>query len=59
MAGRIVREAAVTRKKGHLYFIDKQGNVRETKMNRRGGKPGRSVPRKNKCTKTAKASKKK
>ena len=30
--GKIVAKNVVKRKKGMLYFVDKSGNVRETKM---------------------------
>ncbi len=36
---RIVSDSKVHRKKGHLYYVDAQGNVRETKM-QRGAKKG-------------------
>ncbi len=39
----IVAKKVVTRKKGYLYFIDGEGNVKEAKMNRKGGKKGRKV----------------
>lgn len=32
--GTIVKKGAVKRKKGFLYFVDGDGNVRETKMAR-------------------------
>ncbi len=41
--GTVVAKAAVNRKKGMLYFVDASGNVRETKMNRKGGTKGRKV----------------
>jgi hypothetical protein len=41
--GKIVSKAKVTRKKGHLYYVDGEGNVREAAMNRRGGKKGHKV----------------
>jgi len=34
MAGTIVARNAVKRQKGYLYFVDKDGNVRRTKMKR-------------------------
>lgn len=43
MPGKIVVKKAVKRKAGMLYYLDGQGNVRESKMNRRGGKKGRKV----------------
>lgn len=30
--GRVVAKKAVKRRKGYLYYVDKNGNVRETKM---------------------------
>jgi len=47
--GKIVAKGVVTRKPGHLYYVDSAGNVCEAKM-ARGGK---------KKKKTAKATKKK
>ena len=38
--GKIVAKEVVERKEGHLYFVDGNGNVRESKMNRRGAKKG-------------------
>jgi hypothetical protein len=43
--GKIIAPKAVKREKGKMYFIDGSGNVRETKMNRKGGKKGRHVCR--------------
>lgn len=43
--GTVVAKTAVKRKSGYLYFVDGEGNVRESKMNRKGGKPGRKVCR--------------
>ena len=42
--GRIVAKSAVTkRKKDYFYYVDADGNVRETKRNTKGGKRGRKV----------------
>lgn len=41
--GKIVAKGVVDRESGYLYFVDSQGNVRESKMNRKGGKRGRHV----------------
>jgi len=49
--GIIIEKNVVDRRKGYMYFVDGAGNVREAKMNTKGGKPGRKVPRKNKCSK--------
>lgn len=38
--GKIVAKNVITREKGNLYFIDKDGNVRSSKMNRDGAKKG-------------------
>ena len=43
--GRIVAEKVVKRKEGYLYFVDGKGNVKETKMNRKGAKRGHKVCR--------------
>lgn len=40
---KIIAKKVITRKAGYLYYLDKQGNVHETKMNRKGGKKGRTV----------------
>lgn len=36
--GKIILKNAVTRKTGHLYYVDGQGNVCEAKMSRGGRK---------------------
>ena len=36
--GRIVVHKVITRKPGHLYYVDGQGNVCEAKMSRGGKK---------------------
>lgn len=33
--GKIVKKKAVNRRKGYMYYVDGDGNVRETKMKRR------------------------
>lgn len=50
--GTIIEKNVVSRRKGYMYFIDGEGNVREVKMNTKGGKTGRTVRRKNKCSKS-------
>lgn len=47
MAGKIVVSKAIKRKPGCMYYIDGNGNVRETKMNR-GGKKRKTRSRKKK-----------
>jgi hypothetical protein len=37
--------AKITRKKGSMYYVNKAGQVIETKLNRKGGKKGRKVCR--------------
>jgi hypothetical protein len=53
--GSVVSKQKITRKKGYLYFVDGTGNVRETKMNRKGGKKGRKVCSKPKPVRRKKA----
>lgn len=57
--GKIVVKKVITRKPGHLYYIDGQGNVCEAKM-ARGGKKKKAAKKstKKKATKK-KATKKK
>ena len=43
--GKIVVKKVVTRKPGHLYYVDGQGNVCEAKM-ARGGKRKKKVVKK-------------
>jgi len=43
--GRIVVKKVITRKPGHLYYIDGQGNVCEAKM-ARGGKKKKATRKK-------------
>ena len=50
--GEIIMKNVIDRRKGYLYYFDKDGNVVETPMNKKGGIFGRTVPRKNKCTKS-------
>ena len=58
--GRIVVKKVITRKPGHLYYIDGQGNVCEAKM-ARGGKKKKAAkkPVKKKPAKKKPAKKKK
>lgn len=46
----IIVKNAVERRKGYMYYVDGKGNIGESKMNTKGGKTGRTVRRKNKCT---------
>lgn len=43
--GKIIVKGAVTRKPGHLYYVDGNGNVCEAKM-ARGGKKKKKVAKK-------------
>jgi len=45
--GKIVCKKCVTRKPGHLYYVDGQGNVCEAKM-ARGGKRKKKAKKKKK-----------
>ncbi|MEX0920063.1 MAG: hypothetical protein WDZ69_00600 [Candidatus Pacearchaeota archaeon] len=51
--GRIVVKKVITRKPGHLYYVDGQGNVCEAVM-ARGGKKKKKVAKKPAKKKTAK-----
>ncbi len=44
--GRIVVRKVITRKKGHLYYIDGEGNVCEAKMARGGKRKGKKKAKK-------------
>lgn len=55
---KIVAKKAVKRKPGYLYFVDGDGNVKVTKMNRKGGKKGRKVCSVKKAAKKKAATKK-
>jgi len=58
--GRIVVKKVITRKPGHLYYIDGQGNVCEAKMARGGKKKkAKKKPAKKKPAKKKPAKKKK
>ena len=39
--GKIILKNAVQRKKGYMYYIDKDGSVCEAEMNRKGRKKNR------------------
>jgi len=59
--GRIVVKKVITRKPGHLYYIDRDGNVCEAKMARGGKrkkkakkKPAKKKPAKKKATRKKK-----
>lgn len=56
--GRIIVKKVITRRPGHLYYIDGAGNVCEAKM-ARGGKKKKKKPVKKKPVKKKKAVKKK
>jgi hypothetical protein len=43
--GKIIKKNVITRKPGHLYYVDGQGNVCEAKM-ARGGKKKKKVVKK-------------
>jgi len=43
--GKIIKKNVITRKPGHLYYVDGQGNVCEAKM-ARGGKKKKVVKKK-------------
>lgn len=43
---RVIIYNALIRKPGFLYYVDKNGNVCETKANRKGGKKGRKFKKK-------------
>ena len=55
--GRIVVKKVITRKPGHLYYIDGQGNVCEAKMARGGKKKKKAAKRKPAKKKPAKKKK--
>ena len=56
--GRIIVKKVITRKPGHLYYIDGKGNVCEAKM-ARGGKKKKGKKKAKKKTVKKKAKKKK
>ena len=55
--GRIVVKKVITRKPGHLYYIDGAGNVCEAKMARGGKKKKKAAKRKPAKKKPAKKKK--
>ena len=55
--GKIVVKKVITRKPGHLYYVDGQGNVCEAVM-ARGGKKKKKSSAKKKVTKKKPAKKK-
>ena len=60
--GKIILKKAITRKAGHLYYIDSAGNVCEAKMARGGKKKKKKAVKKKAAKKKAtrkKATKKK
>jgi hypothetical protein len=56
--GKIIKKNVITRKPGHLYYVDGQGNVCEAKM-ARGGKKKKKKAVKKKVAKKKPAKKKK
>ena len=44
--GKIIKKNVITRKPGHLYYVDGQGNVCEAKMARGGKKKKKAVKKK-------------
>ena len=56
--GKIVVRKVITRKPGHLYYIDANGNVCEAKM-ARGGKKKKKAAKKRKSPKRKPARRKK
>lgn len=52
--GKIVVKKVITRKPGHLYYVDGQGNVCEAVMARGGKKKKKTVKRKAAKKKTVK-----
>jgi len=56
--GRIIVKKVITRKPGHLYYLDGEGNVCEAKM-ARGGKKKKKKAAKKKPAKRKPAKKKK
>jgi hypothetical protein len=56
--GKVIVKNAVTRKPGHLYYVDGKGNVCEAKMARGGKKKKKKTAAKKKTVKK-KATKKK
>ncbi|MBU1129153.1 MAG: hypothetical protein KJ949_00815 [Nanoarchaeota archaeon] len=44
--GKIIVKNVITRKPGHLYYVDGQGNVCEAKMARGGKKKKKSAKKK-------------
>ncbi|MFH1452156.1 MAG: hypothetical protein ABIF88_03205 [archaeon] len=56
--GKIIVKKVITRKPGHLYYVDGQGNVCEAVM-ARGGKKKKKTAKKTVKKKTVKKKKKK
>jgi hypothetical protein len=57
--GRIIVKKVITRRPGHLYYIDGKGNVCEAKMARGGKKKKKKVAKKRKPAKRKPARRKK
>jgi hypothetical protein len=56
--GKIIKKNVVTRKPGHLYYVDGSGNVCEAKMSRGGKKKKKKVVKKKPVKKKAVTKKK-
>lgn len=57
--GKIIVKKVITRRPGHLYYIDGKGNVCEAKMARGGKKKKKKAAKKKKPAKRKPARKKK
>ncbi|MBT4166214.1 hypothetical protein HOE04_04220 [archaeon] len=58
--GKIIKKNVITRKPGHLYYVDGKGNVCEAKMARGGKKKKKkAAPKKKPAAKKKPAKKKK
>jgi hypothetical protein len=57
--GKIIKKKVITRKPGHLYYVDGQGNVCEAKMARGGKKKKKKAAKKKPAKKKAVKKKKK
>ncbi len=56
--GRIIKKRVITRRPGHLYYIDGKGNVCEAKMARGGKKKKKKAAKKKQPAKRKPAKKK-
>jgi len=57
--GKIIKKNVITRKPGHLYYVDGKGNVCEAKMARGGKKKKKKVVKKKPAKKKVVKKKKK